>query len=382
MYESFIAFVRDLYKTSDFIPLHEPQFLGNEKEYLLEAVDSTYVSSVGHCVETFENTLANYTGVKHAIATVNGTAALHVALKLADVREQDQVITQSLNFVAVCNAIYYCNGEPIFLDVNKESLSLCPDRLEEFLSEYCDVRNDGTCWNKKDDRPVRACVPMHTFGFPADLDRLKEICDAYNIILIEDSAESLGSFYKHKHTGSVGKLSILSFNGNKIITTGGGGMVLTNNDALAHQARHLTTTAKILKGWSWQHDQIAFNYRLPNLNAALGIGQMENITKYLDSKRKIANKYHNWGNENSLQFVKEQEDTKANYWLNTIIAENREARDIFLKETNENNIGTRPAWKPMHKLNFNKNAVFSDLQNTEWLYDRLVNVPSSPIVNL
>lgn len=382
MFKSFIELVRDIYNTSDYIPLHEPTFIGNERKYVLEALDSTFVSSIGEFVNNFENYVAEYTGNNFAIATVNGTAALHVALKLAGVENKDQVITQSLSFVATSNAIHYCNAEPIFIDVNKATLSLCPEKLEEYLDQNCEVREDGFCWSINSNKRVMACLPMHTFGFPASLNRIKKICDEYNISLVEDAAESLGSFYKEKHTGTSGSLSIFSFNGNKIITTGGGGMIVTDDEEIAIKAKHITTTSKVIEKWKWSHDEIGFNYRLPNINAAIGLAQMEMLDRFLESKRKIASVYSDWfrDTDTSMYFFQERNETKANYWLNTIIAEDRKLRDIFLEETNSNKINTRACWQPMNQLAFNKNAASSDLSNTEWLYDRLINIPSSPII--
>lgn len=379
MFEDFIQFVRELYGTNDFIPLHEPRFLGNEKRYLLETIDSTFVSSVGKFVDEFESRVAEYTDVKHAIATVNGTAALHVALKLVGVEQDTEVITQSLTFVATCNAIRYCGAKPVFVDVDRLTLGLSFQSLQEFLDEYCELRDDGHCWNISSNRRITACLPMHTFGFPVHLDEIKQICDRYHIELIEDAAESLGSLYNGQHTGGIGKLSAVSFNGNKIITTGGGGMVLTNDDELAIRARHITTTAKVPQRWGFEHDEIGFNYRLPNLNAALGVAQMESLPAYVENKRWIAQQYQEWGKNYSLQFVEEPVHTRSNYWLNVALTRDKSHRDAMLETTNKNNVMTRSAWTPMHKLAMNQNCQNSDLTNTEWLFDRLLNVPSSVV---
>lgn len=377
MFEDFVHFVRELYSTNDFIPLHKPYFIGKEKQYLLETIDSSFVSSVGKFVDDFESAIVDYTGAKYAIATVNGTAALHVALKLAGVKSGDEVITQSLTFVATCNSIRYCNAEPIFIDVNKETLGLSPESMETFLEEYCEMRNDGCCWNKKTNRIVRACIPMHTFGFPVQLDELNSVCKRYNLTLVEDAAESLGSIYRGKHTGTVGKLAALSFNGNKIITSGGGGMILTDDDDIAARAKHITTTAKIPHHWAFEHDEIGYNYRLPNLNAALGVAQMESLPAFIENKRMIASEYQKWGRANGIQFVHEQTYTKVNYWLNTIITENQKQRDTLLEKTNSNKIMTRPVWTPIHKSIMYENCQKGELKNTDWLFERLVNVPSS-----
>jgi len=380
MYKDFVKFVRNMYETKDFIPLHEPRFFGNEKKYLMDTIDSAFVSSVGKYVDDFESAVAGYTGASFAIATVNGTAALHTALVLAGVKNNDEVITQSLTFVATCNAIRYCNAEPVFIDVSKETLGLSAESMSTFIEENCEIRDDGFCWNKQSNKVVRACVPMHTFGFPVELDAISLLCQRYNIILVEDAAESLGSKYKKQHTGTVGILSAVSFNGNKIITTGGGGMLLTNNKALAEKAKHITTTAKVKNRWCFEHDSTGFNYRLPNINAALGLAQIESLPKILNKKRAIAKKYQEWGDENGIQFVKEHEYTKANYWLNTIITENIAQRDELLEETNNNGVMTRPVWTPMHKLPMNSHCQKIELTNTDWLNDRLVNVPSSMII--
>ncbi|SVC33408.1 uncharacterized protein METZ01_LOCUS286262, partial [marine metagenome] len=380
MFEDFVNFVRDLYSTQEPIPLHAPQFHGNEKKYLIETIESTFVSSVGEFVDYFESSVQNYTGIKYAIATVNGTAAIHLALKLSGAARDTEVITQSLTFVATCNAIRYCEANPVFVDVEKSTLGLSPQSLQEFLEEYCELRDDGFCWNKSTNRRIVACLPMHTFGLPVQLDEIKHICDRFNIELIEDASESMGSFYKENHTGYIGKLSAMSFNGNKIITTGGGGMILTNDEELAHTAKHITTTAKIPHIWSFEHDQIGYNYRLPNLNAALGVAQMESLPIYVESKRLLARKYQDWGSEHGLIFVKEPSDTRSNYWLNVAITENEKSRDLMLKITNNNKVMTRPTWTPMHKLAMNHDCQKGDMKNTEWLFSRIVNVPSSPIV--
>ena len=377
MYKDFVHFVRKLYGTKDFIPLHAPKFQGNEKKYLIETIDSTFVSSVGEFVDRFELSVADYTGAKYAIATVNGTAALHIALKLVGVQNDSEVITQSLTFVATCNAIRYCGAKPVFVDVDKATLGLSASSLEAYLQEHAELREDGNCWNKSSNKKITACLPMHTFGFPVDLDAIKRVCEQYQIPLVEDAAESLGSRYKKKHTGIIGKTAAISFNGNKIITTGGGGMILTNDDELANRAKHITTTAKIPHQWMLEHDEVAYNYRLPNLNAALGVAQMESLSTYLDSKRQIAIAYQQWGNEHGLRFINEPENTKANYWLNVVLTENLEQRDEMLQQTNAMNVMTRPAWKPMHLLKINCDCYAGNMSNTEFLFERMVNVPSS-----
>ena len=380
MFSNFIDFVRDMYGTKGFIALHEPKFFGNEKKYLIETINSTFVSSVGDYISDFENAVAKYTKSEYAIATVNGTSALHVALVLAGVKNGDEVITQSLTFVATCNAIRYCNAEPVFVDVSKKTLGLSEQSMQVFLEENCEIRDDGFCWNKQTNKIIRACLPMHTFGFPVELDEINHLCDQYNINLVEDAAESLGSLYNKKHIGTLGKISAISFNGNKIITTGGGGILLTNDKVLADKAKHITTTAKVKYKWAYEHDEIGFNYRLPNLNAALGLAQMELLPKILEAKRTIAQRYQDWGKKNGIEFIKELEFTRVNYWLNTIVTKNLSERNIMLQETNNNGVTTRPIWTPMHKLSMNLNCQKADLANTEWLNDRLINVPSSAII--
>ena len=379
MFDDFVNFARDLYSTKDFIPLHAPQFHGNEKEYVLDTINSTFVSSVGEFVDKFENSISEYTGIKYAIATVNGTAALHLALKLSGVEKNTEVITQSLSFIATCNVIRYCDAFPVLVDVERSTLGLSPESLLEFLEEYSELRDDGYSWNKSTNRKIVACVPMHTFGFPVELGKISQICTRFNIELIEDAAESMGSLYKEKHTGSIGKISALSFNGNKIITTGGGGMVLTNDEELAIKAKHISTTAKISNTLAFEHDQIGYNYRLPNLNAAHGLAQMESLPFYLESKRLIAKKYQEWGESNDLFFFKEPVNSHSNYWLNVVITENKKNRDLMLATTNNSNVMTRPTWTPMHQLPMYKSCQKTNMKNTEWLFNRVVNVPSSPI---
>jgi len=377
MYKEFVRFVRELYQTNDFIPLHAPQFRGNEKEYLLDTIDSTFVSSVGAYVDQFEGRVAEYTGAKHAIATVNGTSALHIALKLAGVEPNTEVITQSLTFVATCNAIRYCQAEPVFVDVDLDTMGLSPESLAAFLEEHAEVRDDGSCWNKTTNNKITACLPMHTFGFPVRLDEIAQICQQDHIPLVEDAAESLGSFYKEQHAGIMGKTAAISFNGNKIITTGGGGMVLTNDAEIAKIAKHITMTAKVPHKWAFEHDEVGYNYRLPNLNAALGVAQMESLPGFVFEKRELAAAYQQWGSENGVQFAQEPNNTQSNYWLNSIVTEDQQSRVEWLQQTNDLGVMTRPAWTPMHLLEINKGAVSTDMSNTIHLYDRIVNVPSS-----
>ena len=379
MFENVINFIQDTYKTKEFIPLHEPRFIGNEKKYLNECIDSTFVSSVGKFVDEFEAKIANYTGAKYAVATSNGTSALHIALMLANVESDDEVITQPLTFVATCNAISYCGAKPLFIDVDKDTMGLSPSALKEFLDKNTLIKNQQ-CINNKTGQVIKACIPMHTFGHPCRIDEIKEICDKYHVFLIEDAAESVGSTYKDKHTGTFGQVGVMSFNGNKIITAGGGGCIVTNDKALAKKAKHLTTTAKVPHKWDFNHDMVGYNYRMPNLNAALLVAQLENLDNFISSKRKLANKYKAFFNSADYVFVKELMESKSNYWLHSILLKNKQQRDSFLEATNTAGVMTRPIWTLMSKLPMFINCQKSDLTNAEWLEDRAVNIPSSVIL--
>ena len=376
MFKGTIAFIREIYNTDQQIALHEPRFIGNEKKYLNECIDSTFVSSVGKFVDQFEAEVAKFTGAKYAIATVNGTAALHIALLMADVKREDEVITQSLTFIATVNALSYIGAHPVFVDVDLDTLGLSPEKLEHFLSQNTELIN-GECFNKTSKKRIKAVVPMHTFGMPARIDEIISVCNRYNIVVIEDAAESLGSYYKGQHTGTFGLLGTLSFNGNKTITTGGGGMIITNDESLAKKAKHITTTAKLPHKWDFEHDMIAYNYRLPNINAALGCAQMESLPAFLMKKRIVAKKYEQFFASKPINFITEPQHSEANYWLNAVILENLEERNVFLEETNINRVATRPIWKLMSSLVMYKNAQTANLENSEWLEDRVVNIPSS-----
>jgi perosamine synthetase len=374
-----VTFVRDQFSTNDYIPLHAPLFEGKETEYLIDTIKSTFVSSVGAYVDQFEDMVSNYTGAKYAIATVNGTSALHTALLVSGVMPNYEVITQSLTFVATCNAIRYCGAVPVFVDVERATLGMSPDSLADFLDCYAEIRHDGFCWNKKTERIIKACVPMHNFGHPVRIREIKELCEKYNIELVEDAAESLGSFYKDTHTGRFGSLGIISFNGNKIITTGGGGMIITDDHVIAKQAKHITTTAKKSHPWLFVHDKLGFNYRLPNLNASLGCAQMEVLPDYIQRKRSLAKRYIEWFSSKEYEFIIEPDNTRSNYWINAFLVNSREERDKVLEYTNQKKVMTRPAWTPMHSLKMFKNNLKTDLTNTEWIEDRIVNLPSSVI---
>jgi len=378
MFENVINFIQETYKTKSFIPLYEPRFVGNEKKYLNECVDSTFVSSVGKFVNELEEKITNYTGVKYAIATSNGTSALHISLLLADVDQNSEVITQPLTFVATCNAISYCGAQPIFIDVDKDTMGLSPPALEYFLKNNTTVKNQQ-CINNKTGKVIKACVPMHTFGHPCRIDEIKEICDKYYVFVIEDAAESVGSTYKDRHTGTFGQIGVISFNGNKIVTAGGGGCIVTNDKTLAKKAKHLTTTAKVPHSWNFVHDMIGYNYRMPNLNAALLVAQLESLDNFIARKRKLANTYEIFFSSINCVFVKEPMYSKSNYWLNSILLKNKQQRDEFLNETNSNGVMTRPIWRLMNELPMFKRAQCGDLTNSKWLEERVVNIPSSVI---
>jgi perosamine synthetase len=380
VFENVINFIQEIYKSKDFIPLHGPKFIGNEKKYLNECIDSTFVSSVGKFVDEFEAMIASYTDTKYAVAIVNGTSALHIALILANVTNDDEVITQPITFVATCNAISYCGAKPVFVDVDKDTMGLSPSALSEFLEKNTIIKNQR-CINNKTGKVIKACVPMHTFGHPCRIDKIKDICDHYHITVIEDAAESLGSFYKGKHTGTFGEMGVMSFNGNKIITAGGGGCILTNNEVLAKRAKHITTTAKVPHEWEYSHDMIAYNYRMPNLNAALIVAQLEQLDKFLLSKRELAKAYEVFFSNTDIIFIKEPKDSKSNYWLNTVFLKDNKNRDLFLDETNSAGVMTRPVWVLMNKLSIFKDAQQGDLSNAEWLEQRVVNIPSSAITS-
>jgi len=378
MYNNLISFIRRTFKESEaFIPLHEPIFFGNEKKYLIDAVDSTFVSSVGAYVDKFEDMMCEITGAKYAIALVNGTNALHLSLLLAGVEKDDEVLVQSLTFIATANAISYCNATPNFVDVDKETLGLSPSLLKEYLDEIAEMR-DGRCFNKITGKRISACVPMHTFGFPLYIDELVDLCNEYNIPVVEDAAESLGSYYKGKHTGTFGLLGVFSFNGNKIVTAGGGGCIITNDESIAIKAKHLSTQAKIPHKWEYKHDYIGYNYRMPNLNAALACAQLEKLDLYVDNKRELSDLYYEFLKENkSLDLLREIKNARANHWLNAVVLEDKKERDNFLTFTNENGIMTRPIWGLMNKLEMFKDCPHAELSNAEWLEDRVVNITSS-----
>lgn len=363
----------------DFIGLHEPVFQGNEWIYLKDCLDTGWVSSVGKYVDLFENRLAEYTGVKRAVAVVNGTAALYVCLKLVGVLPDDEVLTPALTFIATTNAVTYCGATPHFVDSSEVTLGIDPHKLRDYLKETTEVRVEG-CFNKKTGRRIKAVLPMHTFGHPVELDSLVELCEDYKLELVEDAAESLGSFYKGRHTGNWGKVSALSFNGNKIVTTGGGGAILTNDDELGKLAKHITTTAKIPHKWTFYHDMIGYNYRLPNINAALGCAQIEELPGFLEKKRTLAESYRQaFTGVEGINFFVEPENVRSNYWLNVLLLDEKYAnqRDDLLELTNSQGIMTRPVWVLMNKLPMFQACPRMNLDVAENIEKRLINIPSS-----
>lgn len=373
-----VEFVRDQYQTQEFIPLHAPTFAGNEKAYVMETIDSTFVSSVGKFVDEFERKMEAFTGSARAVATVNGTAALHAALYMAGVERGDLVITQALTFVATCNALYHMGAEPIFVDVSPVSLGLCPKAVNAFLEEHAEVTEAG-CIHKQTGRRIKAVVPMHTFGHPVELDELTAVCLKWHITLVEDAAESLGSFYKGKHTGTLGEFGAVSFNGNKIITTGGGGMVLCGTEEAGRRTKHVTTTAKVPHPYEFFHDEPGFNYRMPNLNAALGCAQMEVLERYLAQKRQLAQQYQAFFAGSDVTFVVEPEYAQSNYWLNAIICADAQQRNELLEQTNAAGVMTRPIWQLMHRLPMFEQALRGDLTHSEFIEAHLINLPSTPV---
>jgi len=380
MYSNVVHFIQELYQTKDFIPLHEPKFIGNEKKYVNEAIDSTFVSSVGKYVTEFEEKLAEFVGAKYAIATSNGTSALHIGLKLVGVNEHTEVITQPLTFIATANAIAYCNAKPIFVDVDRDTLGLSAKKLEEFLEASTYMNEAKECINKQTEKVIKACVPMHTFGHACKIEEIVSICDKYNIVVVEDTAESLGSYYKGQHTGTFGKVGIFSFNGNKVITTGGGGMIVTDDESLAKRAKHITTTAKVPHPYEYIHDEVGYNYRLTNLAAALGVAQMESLPLFVEKQRALATQYQEFFKDLELEFISEPKHSTSNYWLNVVILKDRKTRDAFLKYTNDHGVMTRSIWRLMNKLEMFKDAQCGDLSNAEWLEDRVVNISSTVIL--
>lgn len=374
--KDFVEFVQNLYGTNSFIPLHEPRFSGNELAYVNDCIESTFVSSVGEYVNRFEREIANYSEADHAVAIVNGTAALQVALRLVGVSSGDEVITQALTFVATANAIHYNGAKPVFVDVDLDTMGLSPEYLKAFLEEYGDRRDQGT-FNKLTGKRIAACVPMHTFGFMCRIDEILDICDNWGIPVVEDAAEALGSRFKDQRPGTFGKVGTLSFNGNKIITAGGGGAIVTNDEKLAREAKYLTTTAKVSHKWNYEHDQVGYNYRMPNLNAALVCAQLEQLEKFRSSKSEVFSAYQAFFEGASIELMLPPENTEWNHWLIAVKCEDRTQRDRFLSESNEGGVMTRPIWHLMYRLPMYSECQRDEQKNAEYLEERIVNIPSS-----
>ena len=377
MYNQITDFIHQLFGTEETVPLHAPLFIGNEKKYLEECIDTTFVSSVGKFVDRFEADMAAYTGARRAVVCVSGTNALHMAMILVGVERDDEVLTQALTFIATCNAISYIGAHPVFIDVDMDTLGLSPKAVKDWLVKNAEVKN-GVCYNKHTGRRVKACVPMHTFGHPVKIDELVAVCEEWHIELVEDAAESIGSLYKGRHTGTFGKVGAISFNGNKTITTGGGGMLLFQDEELGKLAKHLTTQAKVPHRWAFVHDHIGYNYRMPNINAALGCAQLENIDPYVADKRETAAIYADFfKNIPDITFFTEPADCRSNYWLNVVMLKDKAAQQEFLEYTNDHGVMTRPVWELMNRLEMFKHCETDGLKNTQWLADRIVNIPSS-----
>ena len=377
MYNQITDFIHQLFGTEETVPLHAPLFIGNEKKYLEECIDTTFVSSVGQFVDRFEADMAAYTGARKAVVCVSGTNALHMAMMLVGVERDDEVLTQALTFIATCNAISYIGAHPVFIDVDMDTLGLSSKAVKDWLVKNAEVKN-GVCYNKHTGRRVKACVPMHTFGHPVKIDELVSVCEEWHLELVEDAAESIGSLYKGRHTGTFGKVGAISFNGNKIITTGGGGMLLFQDEELRKLAKHLTTQAKVPHRWAFVHDHIGYNYRMPNINAALGCAQLENIDRYVASKRETAAIYADFfKNIPDITFFTEPADCRSNYWLNVVMLKDKTAQQEFLEYTNDHGVMTRPVWELMNRLEMFKHCETDGLKNTQWLADRIVNIPSS-----
>lgn len=375
-FQKTINHIKSTFGNKPFTPLHEPVFFGNEKKYLLDTIESTFVSSVGAYVNTIEEKIKEFTSTKKAIAVVNGTAALQVSLRLAGVKKDNEVLTQALTFVATTNAISYLNAKPVFIDVDLDTMGLSPLALINFLEEFGELREDGT-YNKKTGKRISACLPMHTFGFMCKIDEIIEICNKWKIPVVEDAAEALGSFYKGKSAGSFGVASAFSFNGNKIITSGGGGVITTNNEDTGVKAKYLTTTAKVPHAWEYVHDEFGYNYRMPNLNAALACAQLEQLTVIKESKKKLYNEYQTFFSTQGVQLVDIPKGTDWNYWLTSVLLENKKDRDLFLKDTNGSKVMTRPIWQLMYRLPMYKECQKDNQLNAEFLEERIVNIPSS-----
>lgn len=375
MFKDEIATIKALYPNKELIPLHEPYFSGNEKKYVLDCIDSTFVSSVGKYVNQLEDMVCEFTKAKSAIAVNSGTSALHLALITLGVEREDEVITQSLTFVATCNAISYCGAKPIFIDISPDNLGMCCKQLEFFLRNYTKMQN-GVCVNQKTGKKIKAIVPMHTFGIPCEMDSIKDIAKEFNLALVEDAAESIGSRYKDLHTGLWGDIGVLSFNGNKTITTGGGGMLITNDDKLAEKLKHISTTAKVNHPHMFIHDEIGYNYRMPNINAALGCAQFENLTTILKIKTQIHRYYQKNLSNDYFKLLIPKGDLVANHWLNALVFKDEQSKEGFIADALEEKVFVRSVWKPMHELEMYKDCFSMPLHITEQFSKRILNIPS------
>jgi aminotransferase in exopolysaccharide biosynthesis len=374
--EVIVEYIKNLYFPQNPVLLHSPEFLGNEKKYLIECIDTKYVSYVGRFVSSMEDKIKDIIGTKFAVAMVNGTAALHLLLLSAGIQNGDEVITQSLSFAATAAAIVHASGAPVFVDVERETLGMSPENLKQFLTENTGLKS-GKCINKKTGKQIKAVIPVHAFGHPARVDIIKKICEEYSLILIEDAAESLGSFYQEKHTGTFGKAAILSFNGNKPVTTGGGGMVITDDEKIAERVRYLSTTAKRPHRWEFYHDEVGYNLRMPSVNAAIGLAQLEYLETILENKRTTAHLYQQFFAGLGIECISEPKNARSNYWLNAILFNDRAKRDAFLEYSNDNGVQTRPAWTLLHKLPPYQHCQRTETPNADYIEDRLVNIPSS-----
>ncbi len=376
-FQKLINFIKSLYPSLNPVPLHAPVFWGNEKKYLLDCIETTYLSYVGKYVTQFEEMIAQFTGAKYAVAVVNGTAALQITLQLAGVKPGDEVITQALTFVGTANAIVHAGGIPVFMDVDLDTMGMSPSKLNVWLKTNVSFNaSTKEPTNRLTGRRIAACIPVHIFGHPCRIDEIKQISEHYDIPIIEDAAEAIGSYYKGKHLGTFGLAGILSFNGNKTITTGGGGMIITDDESFANKARHITRTAKVPHAWEYIHDDVGYNYRMTNVCAAIGVAQMEKIMEYLQNKRETAERYKKFCDESHISFFTEPEGARSNYWLNAIVLKNKAERDDFLKLSNAQGVMTRPIWRLMHKLNMYKDCLHDDLTNSLWFEERIVNIPS------
>ncbi|WP_138477156.1 LegC family aminotransferase [Dyadobacter bucti] len=375
--EKIVTFIKDQFPGKEFIPLHVPYFGGNEKKYVLDTIDSTFVSSIGAYVDKFEELICQITGCRHAVAIVNGTNAIHLAMIVCGTKPNDEVLTQALTFIATCNAISYTGAKPVFIDVDKDTMGMSPSALSNFLEKNAEKRSDGFTYNKNTGRRISTCLPMHTFGVPLRIDKIAAICSSWNIVLVEDSAESLGSTFNGKHTGTIGKAGAFSFNGNKTVTCGGGGALITNDSELAKKAKHLSTQAKVAHQWEFYHNETGYNYRMPNLNAALACAQLEQLPFFLKNKRELAHRYQAFFAQMGMPTHREMQGSEANYWLNAVILDDLEGRNEFLEFTNANGVMTRPIWQLMNRLPMFNDCEHDGLENSQWLADRVVNIPSS-----